>query len=157
MRMIRVNVATIGGYLGAAPATKQTENGRFVTRLRIATTDVWFDQQRNKRERTDWHDVVIFGPSGPAVAKILRKGSAVVIVGKNRCDEFVDRDNVKQWRRYVEAREVHVADRAADNGGRPANVPQTTGPQNQRPPANDQHEQPHTFTGEEGYGDDIPF
>jgi single-strand DNA-binding protein len=153
--MIRVNVCTIGGYLGAPPTTKQTDRGRFVTRLRIATTDVWFDGQGNKRERTDWHDVVIFGPSGPAVAKILRKGSAVVIVGKNRTDEFTDRENAKQWRRYIEAREVHVADRATDSGGgRTAQAPQG---QDQRRPANDQHpEQPQTFQGEEGYGDDIP-
>lgn len=78
------NKVQLIGHLGADPETRRLNSGDSVCNLRIATTDRWRDKASGERkERTEWHTVVIFNDALAKVAdQYLKKGSHVAIEGK---------------------------------------------------------------------------
>ena len=89
-----LNKATIIGHLGADPEIKSFNDGGKIANLRIATSESWKDKQTGERkERTEWHSVVISGDGLVGVAeKYLRKGSQVYVEGGLRTRKWTDRD-----------------------------------------------------------------
>lgn len=84
-----LNKVILLGNLGADPETKFGQSGAGATRLRLATTTSWFDKTANERkERTDWHSVVVFGKRGEALQKILRKGSTIMVEGRLQTSSY---------------------------------------------------------------------
>ncbi|MFG1332070.1 single-stranded DNA-binding protein [Xanthobacter autotrophicus] len=79
-----VNKAIIVGHLGRDPEVKSFANGGRLANLSVATSETWRDKTTGERkERTEWHRVVIFNEALVAVAeKFLRKGSKVYIEGQ---------------------------------------------------------------------------
>ena len=74
--MASLNKVQLIGNLGADPEARSLNNGNEVVNLRLATTESWRDGDGNKKERTEWHQVVIFNEGLGKVAKsYLRKGS----------------------------------------------------------------------------------
>lgn len=72
------------GFLGQDPELKSSTNGRAFTRLSVATTDRWKDKEGEYQERTDWHTVFCWGKRAEAAARLLKKGSHVLIEGQLR-------------------------------------------------------------------------
>ncbi|ODU28766.1 single-stranded DNA-binding protein [Sphingopyxis sp. SCN 67-31] len=89
-----VNKVILIGHLGADPEVKSFRDGGRIANLRIATSEHWKDKQTGERkERTEWHSVVISGDGLVGVAeKYLRKGSAVYVEGALRTRKWQDRD-----------------------------------------------------------------
>jgi single-strand DNA-binding protein len=87
-----VNKVIIVGNLGADPEVKSFQNGGKVCNLRIATSESWKDRMTGeKKERTEWHSVVISGEGLVGVAeRFLRKGSKVYIEGQLRTRKWQD-------------------------------------------------------------------
>ena len=109
-----LNRVTLLGNLGADPDLRYTQGGEPVLNARIATTESWFDKEANERkERTEWHNIVIWGKRGEALAKILRKGSSVLIEGSLRTSSYEDREGTKRYKTEVIASDVILA------GGKP--------------------------------------
>jgi single-strand DNA-binding protein len=109
--MLNMNSAVLAGYVGAAP-TLQTWNGKHKLTLRMATSEIWHDERGEKREKTDWHEIVFWGRSAPQLVKMIRAGSGLVIRGKVRCDEYKDtQTHEKKWRNYIQAQEICLADK----------------------------------------------
>jgi len=81
-----VNKVILIGNLGADPEVKSFANGGRIANLRIATSESWKDRNTGERkERTEWHSVVIQGDGLVGVAeRYLRKGSKVYIEGQLR-------------------------------------------------------------------------
>ncbi|WP_199438644.1 single-stranded DNA-binding protein [Vibrio owensii] len=76
-----LNEATLMGTVGGDPELKPTGQGSVVN-LSIATTESWRDRATGeKRERTEWHDVVIFDKLAETVAKYYKKGMLVYVRG----------------------------------------------------------------------------
>lgn len=82
--MSSINKATLMGRLGADPEVRRLSNGDPVVSLRVATSDVWKDKDTGeKRERTEWHSVVIFNkPLCEIAEKYLKKGNLVYLEGQ---------------------------------------------------------------------------
>ncbi|MCB2049728.1 MAG: single-stranded DNA-binding protein, partial [Novosphingobium sp.] len=78
--------------LGADPEIKSFQNGGRIANLRIATSETWKDRQTGERkERTDWHNVVLQSDGLVGVAeRFLRKGSKVYIEGQLRTRKWQD-------------------------------------------------------------------
>lgn len=78
-----VNKVILIGNLGADPEVRTMQNGGKVVNLSVATTDSWKDKNSGeRREKTEWHRVVIFNPGLVTVAEnYLRKGSKVYLEG----------------------------------------------------------------------------
>src|SRR5579872_7021983 len=87
-----INKVILIGHLGADPETRAMPSGMTVANLRLATTESWKDKQSGEnQERTEWHNVALFGRLGEIAAEYLRKGSQVFIEGKLRTRKWQDK------------------------------------------------------------------
>jgi len=79
-----VNKVILIGNLGADPEIRSTQDGRPIANLRVATTESWKDRNSGeKREKTEWHRVVIFSEGLCRIAEqYLKKGSKVYLEGQ---------------------------------------------------------------------------
>lgn len=94
-----VNKVILVGNLGRDPETRRLANGDPVVNLRIATSETWRDKQSGeRREKTEWHSVVIFNENLAKVAEqYLRKGSKVYVEGQLQTREWQDKDGQKRY------------------------------------------------------------
>jgi len=89
-----VNKVILIGNLGADPEIKSFQNGGRIANIRIATSESWKDRMTGERkERTEWHNVVINGDGLVGVVeRYLKKGSKVYVEGSLRTRKWQDRD-----------------------------------------------------------------
>ena len=94
-----LNKVMLIGNLGADPEVRRLQDGRAVCNLRIATSDTWRDKATGeRRERTEWHKVVIFNENLVKVAEsYLRKGSKVFLEGALQTRKYTDKDNIERY------------------------------------------------------------
>ena len=87
-----LNKVMLIGNLGADPETRTFQNGGKVCNLRIATSETWKDKATGERkEKSEWHTVAIFGDGLAGVAeRFLKKGSKVYIEGKLQTRKWQD-------------------------------------------------------------------
>jgi single-strand DNA-binding protein len=95
------------GRLGADPELRTTTNGTGVCEMRIATNESWFDKASNERkERVEWHRVIVWGKSGENCAKYLSKGSKAFVEGRIQTREWNDKDGNKRYTTEIVANSV---------------------------------------------------
>jgi single-strand DNA-binding protein len=101
-----LNQVTLIGNLGADPEWRNTgESG--VLQLRLATTESYLDRNRQRKEITEWHTVVVWGRRGEALAKLLSKGSKIAVTGNLRTSSWEAQDGSgKRYRTQIVARNV---------------------------------------------------
>lgn len=94
-----VNKVILIGNLGADPEIKRTQDGRPIANLRIATSETWRDKSTGeRREKTEWHTVVIFSePICKVAEQYLRKGSKVYIEGGLQTRKWTDKDGKDRY------------------------------------------------------------
>jgi single-strand DNA-binding protein len=146
-----LNRVTLLGNLGADPelrAAGQTS----VLKLRLATTESYFDKKSNERkEQTDWHSVVLFGARAEALARILHKGSKILIEGKLKTSSY-EKDGQKVYKTEVLANQVILCggNGQADGPKEQPRQPRQTNPE--RHPSPPQYDDQYPTSD-----DDIPF
>lgn len=116
-----LNRVMLLGNLGADPELRFTQGGQAVLNMRLATTESYLDKDKVRRERTDWHNVVVWGKRGEALAKILTKGSSIFIEGSLRTSSYDDRDGNKRYKTEIIANNVLLTGRGG-GGGRGASM-----------------------------------
>jgi single-strand DNA-binding protein len=88
----------------------------------MATTERWQDQASGERkERTEWHRVVVWGKQAEIVGEYLRKGRQVYVEGSLQTREWTDRDGNKRYTTEVKAQRVQLL-------GKPGDAPAATMP-----------------------------
>lgn len=94
-----INKVILVGNLGADPKVSSTASGAKIVNLNIATSDSWKDKLSGERkERTEWHRVVIFNPQLADVAeRYLRKGSKVYLEGQLQTRKWEDKDGQEKY------------------------------------------------------------
>lgn len=97
--MASVNKAILVGNLGADPEIRRTQDGKAIANLRLATSETWRDKNSGERkERTEWHRVVIFNEGLAKVAEqYLRKGSKVYVEGQIQTRKWTDKDGQEKY------------------------------------------------------------
>jgi single-strand DNA-binding protein len=87
------------GNLGADPEVRRTQDGRPIVNLRIATSETWRDKATGERkEKTEWHRVVIFSEGLAKVAEqYLKKGSKVYLEGALQTRKWQDKDGQDRY------------------------------------------------------------
>ncbi len=96
MANLRNRVQLIGN-LGIDPEIVKFENGRKLTRFSLATTDVYYDNNGEKKEDTQWHNVVGWGSLAEISEKYLKKGSGIAVDGKIVYRNYDDKDGQKKY------------------------------------------------------------
>ncbi len=94
-----VNKVILVGNLGADPEIKRTQDGRPIANLRVATSESWRDRNTGeRREKTEWHRVVIFSEGLCKIAEqYLRKGSKVYIEGQLQTRKWQDQSGQDRY------------------------------------------------------------
>jgi single-strand DNA-binding protein len=100
-----VNKAILVGLLGKDPTTRTTQSGQTSCSFSVATTEKWKDQQGQKQEKTEWHNVVVWGPQAEACGKYLAKGRMVYVEGKITTRSW-DKDGQKHYMTEIVAKDV---------------------------------------------------
>jgi single-strand DNA-binding protein len=96
MANLRNRVQLIGN-LGIDPEIVKFENGRKLTRFSLATTDVYYDNNGEKKEDTQWHNVVGWGNLAEISEKYLKKGSGIAVDGKIVYRSYENKDGQKRY------------------------------------------------------------
>jgi single-strand DNA-binding protein len=118
-----VNKVILVGNLGRDPEIRSTQDGTKIANLSVATSETWRDRNSGeRRERTEWHRVVIFNDKLSEVAeKYLRKGSKVYIEGQLQTRKWTDQSGVEKYTTEVVLQrfrgELTMLDGRQDGGG----------------------------------------
>ncbi|PKR88828.1 single-stranded DNA-binding protein [Pleomorphomonas diazotrophica] len=119
-----VNKVILIGNLGRDPEVRRMGSGDAVVNLRIATSENWRDRQSGERkERTEWHSVVIFNENLAKVAEqYLKKGSKVYIEGQLQTRKWTDQSGQERYTTEVVLQrfrgELTILDSRGEGGGR---------------------------------------
>jgi single-strand DNA-binding protein len=94
-----VNKVILVGNLGRDPEVRSMQDGRSMVNMSVATSDTWRDRQTGERkERTEWHRVVIFNEKLAEVAqKFVRKGSKVYVEGQLATRKWTDQSGQERY------------------------------------------------------------
>ena len=118
-----VNKVILVGNLGRDPEARQMQDGNSMVNLSLATTESWRDKTTGeRREKTEWHRVVVFNERLADVAqKYLRKGSKLYIEGQLQTRKWTDQSGVEKYSTEVVLQrfrgELQMLDRAGEGGG----------------------------------------
>jgi len=113
-----LNRVILIGNLGQDPELRFTQSNMGVLSLRMATTESYFDTNtKERKERTEWHTVVVWGKRGEALNKILSKGSRLCIEGRLQTRSWEDKQGNKRYSTEVNAQNVILLGGRGEGGG----------------------------------------
>src|SRR5258705_2127528 len=94
-----VNKVILVGNLGRDPEIRRTQDGRPIANLSVATSENWRDKATGeRREKTEWHRVVIFSEGLCKIAEqYLKKGAKVYLDGQLQTRKYTDKDGVEKY------------------------------------------------------------
>jgi len=153
-----VNKVILIGHLGADPETRAMPSGMTVANLRLATSESWKDKASgDQQERTEWHNVALFGRLGEIAAEYLKKGSQVYIEGRLRTRKWQDKEGRDRYTTEIVGNEMQMlGGRGGGSGGGGGG-----GGYADAPPRGESPERASAGAGagasREDFDDDIPF
>ena len=121
-----VNKVMLIGNLGKDPELRFTPSGRAVARFSLATSEQWTTPEGQKQDRTEWHNIVVWGKQAETCGQYLSKGRQVFIDGSIRSRQYDDKEGQKRYITEVIAQRVQFlggggrgdgAGRGASGGG----------------------------------------
>lgn len=116
--MAGVNKVIIVGNLGRDPEVRHTPSGVQVCSFPVATSESYTDRNTNeRREITEWHNIVVWRRLAEIAEKYLKKGSQVYIEGKIRTRSWEDESGQKRYATEIVGDIMQLLGRAADNPG----------------------------------------
>lgn len=117
-----VNKVLLIGNLGKNPEVRFNSSGRAVARFPLATSERWTDSDGQAQERTEWHNLVVFGKQAESCGQYLSKGRQVFVEGAIRSREY-EKDGSKRYITEIIAQRVQFLGGKGDDGAaaRPAN------------------------------------
>jgi len=116
---MNLNKAMIIGNLTRDPELRSTPGGQSVCSFGVATNQVWTDQQGNRQERAEFHNIVAWGKLAEICGQYLSKGRKVYIDGRLQTRDWEGQDGVKRYRTEIIAENMIMLDRggAKSEGG----------------------------------------
>jgi single-strand DNA-binding protein len=135
-----VNKAILVGNLGRDPELRHIPSGQAVANFSLATSESYSDRNGAKQERTDWHNIVVYGKQAELCGQYLKKGRQVYVEGRLQTREYEAKDGSgKRYRTEIVAQRVQfLGGRASVTDGGPADF----GGNSDVPPAMDDEDIP---------------
>lgn len=140
------NKAQIIGRLGQDPEVRYTKDQKAIANLSVATTETWKDRQSGERkEKTEWHRVVLFGKTAETARDYLKKGALVLFEGPIRTRKWQSQDGQDHYTTEIHAdlMKIMYSNKASDSSSNSTS---------QNPPA-----PPYSDMGSYDDFDDIDF
>ena len=91
-----VNKVILVGNLGRDAELRYTPSGAAVAKFSLATTEVWNDKSGQRQERTEWHNIDLWGKTAESLSEYLTKGKQVYVEGRLQTDEYTDKEGTKR-------------------------------------------------------------
>lgn len=142
-----INKVILIGNLGKDPDVRRLENGAVVASFPLATSEIYTDKQSGeKRETTDWHDIVLWRGLAEVAEKYLKKGVKIYVEGKLKKRSWTDKEGHQRYATEVVGDDLTILSRP-DNSERQSNYGNEGRPN-----------QPSAITGiAPDSSDDLPF
>jgi single-strand DNA-binding protein len=150
--MASLNKVMLIGNLGRDPEVRYTSGGTPVANVTLATTDRWNDQAGEKKERTEWHRLVIWGKQAEIAGEYLRKGRQIFVEGSLQTREWTDREGAKRQTTEIKVQHFTMLGSRSDA---PATVPSDASASASASAKNSEVAEPDQGGGYSE--DDIPF
>lgn len=156
-----VNKVILIGNLGADPEIRRTQDGRPIANMRIATTETWRDRNSgDRREKTEWHRVVVFSEGlCKVIENYVKKGSKVYIEGQLQTREWEDQQGQKRYTTEVVLQNFNGVLQMLDSRNAGGDYERASGPsdygQDRSRGGGSQNNRP--AMADEPFDDDIPF
>lgn len=151
-----LNKAQVIGYVGKEPKISTTQNNAKIASFSIATTEKSYTTQNGVTipERTEWHNIVVFGKLAEVIEKYVHKGSRMYVEGKMRTRAFTDKNGVQKTITEINVDNLEMLDSKPTQQSANADVSQTNACQTSQ-----SHEQSVMFASEEmrSGNDNLPF
>ena len=100
------NAVQLIGHVGQEPEIKNLEGGKKLANLSIATNEVYYRENGDKVEKTEWHRVTAWGKTADIIERFVTKGKEIAIGGKLSHRSYDDKDGIKRYVTEVIADEV---------------------------------------------------
>jgi len=111
-----LNTVMLIGNLGKDPEVRFTGSGRAVARFPLATSEVWNDAEGQRQERTEWHNIVVWGKQAETCGQYLAKGRQVFIEGSVRSRQYDDKEGNKRYITEIIAQRVQFLGGGGERG-----------------------------------------
>lgn len=141
-----VNKVILLGFLGKDPETRYTSGGTTVTNASLATSESWKDKNTGeKQERTEWHNLVLWGKLGEIAGEYLKKGSQVYVEGSLTTEKWQDKEGKDRYTTKIKVNDLQMLGNRG--GGSAGAAPERQG---EKQGARQAQQEPE-------FDDDIPF
>lgn len=148
-----MNKALLIGNLTRDPEVKALPSGIKVASFSVATNRVYKDAQGQRKESTDYHNVVVFGRQAETAGQYLKKGQSVLVEGRMQTRSWDGPDGQKKYRTEIVADRVQFGPKAGASGGKAA----ASAPEEDSGGGKGGKDVPVEYPTEEINPEDIPF
>jgi single-strand DNA-binding protein len=124
-----VNQVTLIGHIGRDAELRHTETGTAVTTISVATSDHWTDKDSlEKKEKTEWHRVVLWGKAAEGLSPFLTKGKQVYIEGAMQTRSWEDESGTKRYVTEVRSKRINLLGKSGPGDASIQNVVDVVAP-----------------------------
>jgi single-strand DNA-binding protein len=151
--MAGVNKVILIGNLGKDPELRYTPGGQPVASFPLATTERWSDKNGQRQDRTEWHNIVVWGKLAELANQYLKKGRSAYIEGRITNRSWDDKDGNKKYKTEIVANQIQfLGSPQSQSGG----ADMQAGPELSQSP-DPQFNQPGVSNAAGMGEDDLPF
>ena len=150
------NKVTLIGRCGSDAEVRYTPNQTKIASFRLATSRAWTDNTGNRQEKTEWHNIVLWGRLADRAESMITKGSLVMVDGSIEYSNWQDNDGNKRYRTDIRANQFLMLSPKRSGGSNYARDNQ-----NAQPDQSGTHNEPQNYEDDievpESDFDDVPF
>ncbi len=96
-----INKVILVGRVGQDPETKYTTGGHAIASFSLATNEIWLDAENNKKEHTEWHNIIAWNKLADFVKDYIVKGQLIYVEGRINTQTWVDKNDVRQKKQEI--------------------------------------------------------
>jgi single-strand DNA-binding protein len=157
-----LNLNILHGFVGKDAELKMTPNGMALLSFSLATTETWKTKEGEKKEKTQWHQIKVWGKQAEGLEPYIKKGIELIVIGKTEYTEAPDKDNPskKVYFTNIIADKVDFCGKRGDSSSHrespdPEPPPHVQGQSNSA--VDNSRQSNNTPATQPDYGDEIPF
>lgn len=113
--MAGINKVLLLGNVGKDPEIRALENGRKVAKFPLATNEPFKDRNGNLQDRTEWHNIIFWGPIADTIEKYVKKGSQLFIEGRLTTRSYDSKEGVKKYITEIEGSNMTMLGKPGGN------------------------------------------
>ena len=101
MQKSSVNKVILVGHIGNKPEGRYTPSGTSTATFSLATNESWIDNDKEKKEHTEWHNIIAWNKLADFATEYLQKGQLIYIEGKLQTRTYKDKDDIQHRKTEV--------------------------------------------------------